>query len=204
MSIDRALQWTTAAVAIVGALFLALGHESGWLPALLAVAAAVSVLVTDLIPRLRLNRIVGNLIAIAAVAWSLYDFLDRSSDQQLMAISQMLVILQVLLLFQEKTGRSYWQLLVLSLLQVVVAAALNSGVEFGVLLALYMVLSLLALVLLCMHHDLQVDRPPAATVEPKPASAWIVLLARPQTARAKNAARAAASPWAAGSFSANS
>src|SRR5688572_31836494 len=103
MSLDRALQWTTAAVAVVGALFLALGHESGWLPALLAVAAAVSVVVTDLIPRLQLNRMVGNLIAVIAVAWSLYDFLDRSSEQQLMAISQMLVILQVLLLFQEKT-----------------------------------------------------------------------------------------------------
>jgi protein-glutamine gamma-glutamyltransferase len=194
MSIDRALQWTTAAVAVVGALFLALGHESGWLPALLAVAAAVSVLVTDLIPRLRLNRIVGNLIAVAAVAWSLYDFLDRSSDQQLMAISQMLVILQVLLLFQEKTGRSYWQLLVLSLLQVVVAAALNSGVEFGLLLAVYMVLSLLALVLLCMHHDLQVDRPSSGAVEPIPTSPCSALLARPQTAPATNASRAAVSP----------
>jgi hypothetical protein len=179
MSIDRALQWTTAAVEVVGALFLALGHESGWLPALLAVAAAVSVLVTDLIPRLRLNRMVGNLIAVASVAWSLYDFLERTSDQQLMAISQMLVILQVLLLFQEKTGRSYWQLLVLSLLQVVVAAALNSGVEFGVLLAVYMVLSLLALVLLCAHHDLG-SVPAVPPADPAVRAPWQALLARPE------------------------
>lgn len=193
MSIDRALQWNTAAVAIVGALFLALGHESGWLPALLAVAAAVSVLVTDLIPRLRLNRVVGNLIAIAAVAWSLYDFLERTSDQQLMAISQMLVILQVLLLFQEKTGRSYWQLLVLSLLQVVVAAALNSGVEFGVLLAVYMVLSLLALVLLCAHHDLGGERtaPPAVQADLTP---WQTLLARPELGKPARPPHPPASP----------
>ena len=182
MSIDRALQWTTAAVAVVGALFLALGHESGWMPALLAIAAAFSVLVTDLMPRMRLNRMVGNLIAVAAVAWSLYDFLDRTSEQQLMAISQMLVILQVLLLFQEKTGRTYWQLLVLSLLQVVVAAALNSGLEFGVLLAAYMVLSLLALVLLCIHRDLGSDRPTEVTERSAATAGWTSLLARPQVA----------------------
>ena len=52
-----------------------------------------------------------------------------------MAIANMLVYLQVVLLFQEKTGRVYWQLLVLSLLQVVVAAALNLGPQFGLLLA---------------------------------------------------------------------
>jgi transglutaminase-like putative cysteine protease len=182
MSLDRALQWTTAAVAVIGALFLALGHESGWMPALLAIAAAFSVLVTDLIPRLRLNRIVGNLIAVAAVAWSLYDFLDRTSEQQLMAISQMLVILQVLLLFQEKTGRTYWQLLVLSLLQVVVAAALNSGLEFGVLLAVYMVLSLLALVLLCLHRDVGRDRGPESVEPSATAAGWKQLLSRPRVA----------------------
>jgi transglutaminase-like putative cysteine protease len=196
MSIDRALQWTTAAVAVVGALFLALGHESGWLPALLAIAAAFSVLVTDLIPRLRLNRIAGNLIALAAVAWSLYDFLDRNSDQQLMAISQMLVILQVMLLFQEKTGRAYWQLLVLSLLQVVVAAALNSGLEFGVLLGVYMLLSLLALVLLCMHRELTADRLPPPSAEPATLPPWKSLLAPPQVNSSVHSARNVALPLA--------
>ena len=184
MSIDRALQWTTAGVAIVGALFLAIGHDSGWLPMLLGLAAALSVLGTDLFPWLRLNRILANLVAISAVVWSLYDFLARTSDQQLMAISQMLVFLQVLLLFQEKTGRTYWQLLVLSLLQVVVAAALNTSLEFGLLLVAYMVLSLLALVLLCLHRDLKIDEPAPTQESILPAATWESLLAPPEVAPA--------------------
>lgn len=180
MSIDRLLQWTTASMAVVGALFLALSHENAWLPALLALAAVFTVSVTDVVPWLRLNRIAANVIAVSAVAWSLYDFLARSPEQQLMAISQMLVFLQVLLLFQEKNVRAYWQLLVLSLLQVVVAAALSSGPVFGFLLVVYMVLSLLALVLLNIYRGLRTaEREPPKSDAPS-SPRWAALLAPPQ------------------------
>src|SRR5688500_10206819 len=140
MNIDRALQLNTSALAIMGAVFLGLGHESAVLPLALAVAAVMSATLTSILKWLRLNRIVANVVALAAVIWSLRNFLYITSEGQLLAIADMLVYLQIVLLFQDKTGRVYWQLIVLSLLQVVVAAALHLGPQFGVLLAVYMAL----------------------------------------------------------------
>jgi transglutaminase-like putative cysteine protease len=153
MNLDRALQIHTAALALLGAIFLGLGSESLILPMALAAAAVLSVIVSNVLPWLRVNRFVANLVALAAVAWSMRDFIRMGAQEQLLAIADMLVYLQVVLLFQEKSGRVYWQLLVLSLLEVVVAAALNMGPQFGLLLAIYMALALATLVLLCMHRQ---------------------------------------------------
>ncbi|MDX1946536.1 MAG: DUF3488 and transglutaminase-like domain-containing protein [Pirellulaceae bacterium] len=154
MNLDRALQLTTAALAITGALFLGLGNQT-YLPLALAGGAVASVVLANLAPWLKLNKFIANGIALAAVVWSMRNFFGRiGSEGQLLAIADMLVYLQIVLLFQQKTGRVYWQLLVLSLLQVVVAAALSLGPQFGLLLAFYMVLALLTLVLLCLHEQL--------------------------------------------------
>jgi transglutaminase-like putative cysteine protease len=155
MNLSRALQINTAALAVMGALFLGLAHESILLPLALVGAAVASVTLSGVFSWLRLNRIIANLIALAAVAWSLRNFLQIDPDGKLLAIADMLVYLQIVLLFQEKTERVYWQLVVLSVLQVVVAAALNLGPQFGLLLIAYMVLALSALVLLCWHHQYQ-------------------------------------------------
>ena len=179
MNLDRALQLNTAALAVMGALFLGLGHESVILPLALAVAALVSATLTGVFGWLRLNRIIANLVALVAVAWSLRNFLYIGSADQLLAIADMLVYLQIVLLFQEKTGRVYWQLIVISLLQVVVAAALNQGPLFGLLLAVYLALALSALVLLCVYRQLRKDAGPSAATSPT-APRWTSLLGRPQ------------------------
>jgi transglutaminase-like putative cysteine protease len=179
MNFDRALQLNTAALAVMGALFLGLGHENVVLPLALAVAALVSATLTGVFGWLRLNRIIANLVALVAVAWSLRNFLRIGSADQLLAIADMLVYLQIVLLFQDKTARVYWQLIVISLLQVVVAAALNQGPLFGILLTVYMILALSALVLLCLHRNRL-----TGTGQPEPSrlarTGWTSLLGRPQ------------------------
>jgi protein-glutamine gamma-glutamyltransferase len=153
MNLDRALQLNTAALAVMGALFLGLGHESVTLPLILGLAAVVSVSLSNRFRWLRLNWLIANLMALSAVAWSMRSFLRAGMAEQLLAIADMLVYLQIVLLFQEKTARVYWQLIVLSLLQVVVAAALNLGPQFGLLLVAYMLMALLALALLCAYRE---------------------------------------------------
>jgi len=153
MSLERSLQLHTAAMAALGVLFVGLGHDSPLIPGLLTLAIIAAVLLTDVFQWLRLNRLIANLIAVVAVLWSLKDFFLMASDGQLLAIANMLGYLQVVLLFQEKSARIYWQLLVLSLLQVVVAAALDVGAEFGLLLCAYLVIGLSTLVLLCVYRD---------------------------------------------------
>ncbi|MCI0358073.1 MAG: DUF3488 and transglutaminase-like domain-containing protein [Planctomycetaceae bacterium] len=159
MNLDRALHYITAALAVMGALFLGLGHESVVLPLALGLAAVVSVGLSRRFPWLRLNWLIANLMALTAVVWSMRSFLNSRMEDQLLAIADMLVYLQIVLLFQEKTARVYWQLIVLSLLQVVVAAALNLGPQFGLLLVAYMLMAMLALVLLCSYREWRKFRP---------------------------------------------
>ena len=75
--------------------------------------------------------------ALLAVVFSVSNFFHVSSEDQLLAVANLLVYLQVVLLFQKKTGRMYWQLLVLNVLQVVVGAALDLDMLFGLLLVVY-------------------------------------------------------------------
>jgi transglutaminase-like putative cysteine protease len=195
MNLDRALALHTAALAIMGAVFLGLGHESPVLPLALAIAALLSATLTSVLKWLRLNRIIANVVSLAAVIWSLRNFLYITSEGQLLAIADMLVYLQIVLLFQDKTGRVYWQLIVLSLLQVVVAAALNLGPHFGMLLAVYMALALSSLVLLCLHR--QWHRAPDGSDPTRIAGGgWRQLLARPECAggSARDEIAAAARP----------
>jgi protein-glutamine gamma-glutamyltransferase len=137
----------------MGTWFLGWGQESYVLPLLLTIAAVVSLAPLTYSRYLRLNRLVANFAALVAVSWSLRNFLELRADQQLLAIADMLIYLQIVLLFQDKSNRVYWQLLVLSVLQVVVAAALNLGPAFAMLLAVYMSTAISTLVLLCVHSE---------------------------------------------------
>src|SRR5205809_902710 len=68
-------------------------------------------------------------------------------------VPALLVYLQVILFFQEKNPRLYWQMILLSLLQVVVGAALHLGFAFGVLLLLYTVVALSTMILFFIHRE---------------------------------------------------
>jgi transglutaminase-like putative cysteine protease len=180
LSLDRALQFHAAALAVFGAVFIGLGRESALAPALTALACLAAVAVADVLGWIRLHRWMANLLAIAAVVWSLRDFFQVASDEKLVAIANMLCYLQVVLLLQEKTGRVYWQILVLSILQLVVAAALDLGPQFALLLGLYGLVALSALVLLCIHRE--THRAPKIDRAQRRQEPWAVLLARPEVA----------------------
>src|SRR3954465_2122320 len=154
LSLDRALQFHAAALAVFGAVFIGLGRESALAPTLTALACLAAVVICDILALVRLHRWMANLLAIAAVIWSLRGFFQVTSDEKLVAIANMLCYLQVVLLLQEKTGRVYWQILVLSILQLVVAAALDLGPQFALLLGLYGLVALSTLVLLCIHREI--------------------------------------------------
>jgi hypothetical protein len=156
--LERLLQVHVAVLGIMGTMLLGMGQmyrERPFyvLPLLVLVTACLSLWVTDWKRWFQLNGLLANLAALIAAAISVSDFLRLQTESQLLAIANLLVYLQIILFFQEKSSRIYWQLLMLSLLQVVVAAALNLGVEFGLLLLVYMLLMVSALVLLFVHRE---------------------------------------------------
>ncbi len=150
---NRMLSIVMAIMASMSTTMLGLGQGSALLPVMTILAATTSVLFTDTLGWFRLNRVVANLAMLLAAFFSLYGFLESGSQQQLWAIANLLIYVQMVLLFQEKNRRVYGQLAMFSLLQVVVAALLNSGLEFGVLLGVYMVVALLGFVLFFVYRE---------------------------------------------------
>ncbi|REK22296.1 MAG: DUF3488 domain-containing protein [Planctomycetota bacterium] len=163
VSVERLFQICVATLATLGTLLFGIGQQNVTLPLLSAAAAATSIYVTDIRGWLRLNRFVANLGALLAVTIALIDFFNFDRGNQLLALANLLVYLQVILLFQQKDERTYWQLLMLSLLQVMVASALNFGLLFGVLLVVYLLIALVALALFLLlreSHALRPERSP--------------------------------------------
>lgn len=154
MNVERLVQFHIAALAILGAVLLGACQPQSTMPALVVFSAIASLIFTDILNWFRLNRIVANLAALVALSASVGDFLDPSSQQsQLLAIANLLIYLQVVLFFQQKSHRIYWQLSVLSLLQVVVAAALHVGFEFGALLTVYIAVAISTLTFFFVHRE---------------------------------------------------
>jgi len=158
MKLDRLLQITFATLVSLGTMLLGMGQRSLTLPLIAILSAGASIYLTDLRGWIRLNRPVANLAALLAVLFSVSNFFYVTSEDQLLAVANLLVYLQVVLLFQKKTGRMYWQLLVLNVLQVVVGAALDLDMLFGLLLVVYMFVTLAAMGLLFIQREAELWR----------------------------------------------
>jgi hypothetical protein len=154
MSVERILQIHIALLITIGGVLFGMAEGNPAIPALAAVAAISSVVLTDALGWFRLNRLVANLGSLAALFFSLDAFLVGNSRLQLVAIAKLLVYLQVLILFQRKNSRLYGQLAVLSLLQVVVSAALNAGVEFALVLVLYAAIAISTMCVFFVYREI--------------------------------------------------
>jgi hypothetical protein len=156
--LSLALSLSVGAMTVLGSIVIGLRHSEPWLPLLAAIVPAMSFLVTDVWKVARLNWWVANAITVLAVGWSLRSFLPLSSEEKLMAIASMICLLQIVLMFQEKTPRIYWHLVVLSVLQVVVASALDLGAHFVPLIVLFLAIGLATLILLAVYREVTAPR----------------------------------------------
>jgi protein-glutamine gamma-glutamyltransferase len=152
-TLHRLTQINLAIVAVLGTLLLGSAQGSFALPVLAVVSASAALYWTDIRGAVRLGGALANLAALVAVAISVSEVVQADSSEQLVAIANLLIYLQTILLFQEKTVRVGWQLLSLSLLQVVVAAAIGESIFFGALVTLYLVCGLSGVALLCCYGE---------------------------------------------------
>ncbi len=167
MYLNRLLQINIVTMAALGTLLLGMGQRNPALPLWMLTAGVASLWLTDLTGWFRLNRTVTNLAALAAFAVFLWQVSELRGLVRILAIGNLLVYLQIILLFQEKEPRTYWQLALLSLLQVVVAAAFRQKALFGLLLVAYLFVGLSALVLLFLHRERGRHRPAASLLPPR-------------------------------------
>ncbi len=163
MYLERLLQINMATLAALGALLLGMGQRSEGPPLLVALAAAVSVWLTDVNGWFRLGRRAANLLMLLAAAVALRDLFPLGNELQALGFAWLLIYLQIILLFQKKDEQIYWLLVILSLLQVVVASLFGQGIGFGMLLMVYMLLGFSAMTLLMMHRQWEKHRPAAGS-----------------------------------------
>lgn len=146
MTALRQLQVCVAAMAVFGSLFLGLGKGDPVYPLAMLFVAVTSFFFTDWLG-FGLGRPVAGTATLAFLVYSFTNIAGREDQNRLETITNLLIFLQVMLLYLEKRDTIYWLLIVLSLLEVVVAAAMNVGVEFGLLLVLFLMLTFYALTL---------------------------------------------------------
>lgn len=153
MSPERLLQICVATLAVLGTVMFSMGQRYVGLPILALIVSFSSVYLTDIKGWLRLNTTVANIAGVVAVLFAVSDLRHLGEETRLLALANMLVYLQFVLLYRKKTVRIYWLLITLSLLQTAVATALNFDVNFGVILFVYTVFGVTALVLLFFHSE---------------------------------------------------
>ena len=132
---------------ILGTSLLAMGQQNVIYALVAAVATATAIFVTDIKGYFRLGPDATTLAAIFACVVLVVQVIRNVEQSQLLNVANILIYLEVILLFQQKQDRTYWSLMALSLLQVIVAAALNLGLMFGLLLAVYVMAAGTALML---------------------------------------------------------
>lgn len=137
-----------AAMSISSAAMLASARNDWGIAVLLAVGCVTSLIFTDWLRWISIPRMAGNILAIGVVSVGLRGFIgaylsdqrnQEQADIQLHLIGRLLVVLQLIVLHQTKSTRLYWQLLVLTLLSVVVGAAIRPDTRFAYFFAIYVV-----------------------------------------------------------------
>jgi transglutaminase-like putative cysteine protease len=155
MYVERLLQINVAALACLATLLLGMGQRSTLVPVGMLIAAMASVWVTDVKRWFGLSKRIADWAALAALAVCLPGALRWERFAIISAVADFVVLLQVIQLFRNKDAGVYWQIMRLSVLQVVVAALLTQEILFGLLLVVYLFTALGAMSLLFLYSEWQ-------------------------------------------------
>lgn len=121
--------FATIAAGLVG-----LGQNSWNLPLLVGICSLVSVIYTDLLGWFSLHRVLVYIAMIFGAGVAIYSFLGDANANRLLSVGNLLVYVQLPLMFQRKSKRVFEQWGVFLLLELVVAALVNDNVLYGVLM----------------------------------------------------------------------
>jgi hypothetical protein len=153
MPLRLALAATLGFLTFLSTLMLGLGQGDATLPVLLGIAAVASFILTDYRRVIQLGDWTVNIVVILIFCFNLFDVLQRHGEDLALGIARVLVFVQVVLLFREKDTRFCWQIMLISLLQVVVSTVFQQSILFGMLLLLYVFVGLCAFVLLFLQQE---------------------------------------------------
>jgi protein-glutamine gamma-glutamyltransferase len=120
--------------ATIAAGLIGLGKESWNLPVLVGFCSILSIVYTDVLGWFSLHRWLAYIAMIAGAGIAMIDFLADESANQIIEVGNLLVYVQLPLMFQKKSKRVFEQWGVFLLLELVVGALVNNNVLYGILM----------------------------------------------------------------------
>ena len=153
MPLRLALAGTLGFLTFLSSLMLGTGQSDASLPVLLGIAAVTSFILTDYRRIIQLGDWTVNVLAVLIFAFNVLDVWQHRGEDLAWSIARVLVFVQVVLLFREKETRCCWQILLISLLQVIVSTVFQQSILFGMLLLLYVFVGLCAFILLFLQQE---------------------------------------------------
>ncbi len=139
-----------ALLAAMGGLTLGFSDSSGSLPAIAILSTLIAFLFVDWLQLFALPPVLGYVAMGLIAAYSISEFIPLSpaNDRHLMVVAELLVLVQAVLMLQRKSKRTFEQIGVFCLLEVIVAAVFNHSLSFVLLLIPLTLVGLSALTLL--------------------------------------------------------
>lgn len=157
MRLTNSIAITMGVITCLSSFLLGLGQEDFILPFLMFIAAALSYYLTDVRRLIRLGDWTVNalilIIVFSTLGEILYNLMNYRNEALAFSIARTLVFVEMVLLFREKEPRFCWQILLISLLQVVVASTMQQSLLFGFLLLVYIFIGLYAFVLIFLRKE---------------------------------------------------
>lgn len=144
---------TLGFITCLSSFMLGLGQNDFLLPFLMFLAVVSSLYLTDFRRIIRLGDWTVNVLVLLIVFLTIGDIVRNQAEDLAFSIARTLVFVEMVLLFREKAPRFCWQILLISLLQVVVATVMQQSLLFGLLLILYVFSGLCAFVLIFLQKE---------------------------------------------------
>ncbi|MFM7115229.1 MAG: DUF3488 and DUF4129 domain-containing transglutaminase family protein [Planctomycetota bacterium] len=152
-TLKRALELVFLGLVYLSSVLLGFSQGNWKLAIISIIGGTLAWILVDWLNLIRMPRWLANVLSIGVLVMTMRDFFINESSLQLLAVANLLVYLQTILLFQEKSPRQYWQLSVLNLLQVVVATIFTLEFEGGFLFLVYMTFAGVMLMLITLETE---------------------------------------------------
>lgn len=125
-----------AMLSCLGGLVLGAGEETESIPVIAVFFAVFGYIFVDWLELFALPPIAAYAAMAVAALYCVSDFanLDAPGNRQMVAVAELLVFVQAILMLQKKSRRIFEQLGVFCLLQLIVAAVFNNAINYGLLL----------------------------------------------------------------------
>ena len=127
----RSLQINLLVMVLISGLLLGWSMESIPIMVVAIVGAILGFVICDWLKLFRIEGVLANVVTWSILLFVMWDFFSVDGPAKLVAVATMLTYLINVLMFQRKTPRLIWQLLVLSLLQIVLGAIFSLDFEAG-------------------------------------------------------------------------